>query len=131
VDLGGSSLTVKDTKNHQTHTLPLSDYLVDMFTRRKRHTVGEYAFEGRRGRLSNLRYAMSKVMADSLDIPGYAVKMLLNHKQASDVTAGYIVADVERLRAPMQQITDYILKCARVRKSADVVEFKQVSRGKL
>jgi len=31
----------------------------------------------------------------------------------SDVTAGYIITDVERLRKPMQQITDYILsKCS-------------------
>jgi integrase len=144
VDLGARTLTVEDTKNHQTHTLPLSDYLMDMLARRKHQAAGGYVFEGPRGRLSNLRYAMSKVIensgvtftihdlrrtfatiADSLDIPGYAVKMLLNHKQASDVTAGYIVAGVERLRGPMQRITDYILKCAGVRESAEVMEFKQ------
>lgn len=28
----------------------------------------------------------------------------------SDVAAGYIIANVERLRAPMQKITDYLLK---------------------
>jgi hypothetical protein len=28
----------------------------------------------------------------------------------NDVTAGYIVSDVERLRRPMHKITDYILK---------------------
>jgi hypothetical protein len=27
----------------------------------------------------------------------------------TDVTAGYIMTDVERLRKPMQQISDYIL----------------------
>jgi len=44
-----------------------------------------------------------------LDIPAYALKRLLNHKMRNDVTAGYIVTDVERLRGPMQQVTDYIL----------------------
>jgi hypothetical protein len=39
----------------------------------------------------------------------------------SDVTAGYIVADVERLRKPMQLITDYMLKYMGVLGSADVV----------
>ncbi len=39
--------------------------------------------------------------AESLDIPVYALKRLLNHKMANDVTAGYIVIDVERLRKPM------------------------------
>lgn len=51
-------------------------------------------------------------IAESLDIPSYALKRLVNHKMANDVTAGYIVAGVERLRQPMQNITDYILKCA-------------------
>ena len=40
---------------------------------------------------------------------------------SNDVTAGYIVADVERLRKPMQLITDYILKCMGVVKSADII----------
>lgn len=38
-----------------------------------------------------------------------------------DVTAGYIVMDVERLRIPMQQITVHILKLVQVKKSADIV----------
>lgn len=50
-------------------------------------------------------------IAESLDISAYALKRLLNHKMTNDVTAGYIITDVERLRAPMQKITDYILKC--------------------
>jgi integrase len=143
VDLAGKTLTVLDTKNHQDHTLPLSDHLLERLRARQKETVGEYVFEGPRGRLSNLRYAMAKVaeqsgvvftihdlrrtfatVADSLDIPGYAVKMLLNHKQASDVTAGYIVADVERLRGPMQRITDYLLRAGGLRESAEVISIK-------
>ena len=49
-------------------------------------------------------------IAESLDIPVYSLKRLLNHKMTSDVTAGYVVMDIERLRVPMQLITDYILK---------------------
>jgi integrase len=47
-------------------------------------------------------------IAESLDIPAYALKRLLNHKDPNDVTAGYIVSDVNRLREPMQRITDFI-----------------------
>ena len=47
-------------------------------------------------------------IAESLDIPGYALKRLMNHKDPNDVTAGYIISDVERLREPMQSITDFI-----------------------
>lgn len=37
-------------------------------------------------------------------------KARLNHKMTHDVTAGYIMLDVERLRKPMQQITDFLVK---------------------
>lgn len=39
----------------------------------------------------------------------------------NDVTAGYIIVDVERLRKPMQLITDYILKCMEMIESAEVI----------
>ncbi len=50
-------------------------------------------------------------LAESLDISAYALKRLLNHKMNNDVTSGYLIMDVERLRKPMQQVTDYLLKC--------------------
>jgi hypothetical protein len=34
----------------------------------------------------------------------------MNHKDPNDVTAGYIVNDVERLREPMQRITDFLVE---------------------
>lgn len=49
-------------------------------------------------------------LAESLDLSGYTVKALLNHKQAdNDVTGGYIILNVDRLREPMQKITDALL----------------------
>ena len=45
--------------------------------------------------------------AERLDIPAYALKRLMNHKDPNDVTDGYIIFDVERLRGPMQKITDF------------------------
>lgn len=144
VDLMGRTLTVVDPKNREAHTLPLSDYLVELLTCRRQEAAGEYVFEGPRGRLSNLRYVQERVaersgvpfcihdlrrtfatVADSLDIPGYAVKALLNHKRGADVTAGYIVVDVERLRGPMQRITDYLLRAAGVQTSAEIVPFEK------
>lgn len=132
VDLKGKTLMVRDTKNHRDHTLPLSDYLFNILKARKTCATGDYVFESSKGRMQNLRYAQEAVIkesgvnftihdlrrtfatiANSLDIPAYTVKMLLNHKMSSDVTAGYIIADVERLRAPMQKISDYILNCCK------------------
>lgn len=67
-------------------------------------------------------------IAESLDIPAYALKKLLNHKMNNDVTAGYIMLDVERLRNPMQMITDYILLKMRVKKSSPPLKSKIWSR---
>ena len=121
VDLLGRTLTVRGTKNHRDHTLPMSDYLAALLGVMPRH--GAYVFQGPRGRLDNLRFALEEVarrsgvpfcihdlrrtfatIADSLDIPGYAVKALLNHKSGSDVTAGYVVPSVERLRERPQPL---------------------------
>lgn len=133
VDLKGKTLTVRDTKNHRDHTLPLSDYLLNILKARKNSATGEYVFESSKGRMQNLRYAQESVIknsgvsfsihdlrrtfatiADSIDIPGYTVKILLNHKMSGDVTAGYIIADIERLREPIKKITAYILKQAEI-----------------
>ena len=47
-------------------------------------------------------------VAESLDISPYAIKMLVNHSlpDKQDVTAGYISPELDRLRAPMQEISD-------------------------
>jgi hypothetical protein len=51
--------------------------------------------------------------AEKLEIPHYALKKLANHVSSSDVTAGYIVVDVERLRGYMSKISDHNLAEAR------------------
>lgn len=130
VDFEGRTLTVLDTKNHENHTLPISDYIFEILQRRRTKATNEYVFTASHGKgyLREPRKAMLQVIAksgvsftvhdlrrtfatvaESLDVPSYAVKALLNHKMSADVTAAYIVVDVERLREPMQRITDYIL----------------------
>ena len=42
----------------------------------------------------------------------------------SDVTSGYVVSDVERLRGPMQKIEDRILQIAKVKEPAKIVKIK-------
>lgn len=51
-------------------------------------------------------------IAESLDIPHYALKALLNHSMGNDVTGGYIIMSTERLREPMQRIADRITEMA-------------------
>lgn len=146
IDFKVKTLTIIETKNHNKHTLPLSDYLYDLLKRRYNSRVNQYVFpsDSQTGYLNDPRKAMLKVrelsgveftvhdlrrtfitIAESLDIPVYALKRLLNHKMKSDVTAGYVVIDIERLRKPMQMIADHILKLIGLKPLADVVNIKQ------
>ena len=136
IDLKAKTLTITDTKNGEPHTLPLSDYLYDLLTARIKNN-SQYVFPGtgEGGYIIEPRKQMTKVIeatsiqftvhdlrrtfitvAESLDIAAYALKRLLNHKMNGDVTAGYIIQYVERLRKPMQLITDYLLQQIRIEK---------------
>lgn len=130
IDFDERSFTVMDTKNHEQHTLPLSDYLYDLLKNRYEGAYSPYVFpgDGKQGHIIEPRKTMNKItdrsgvsftlhdlrrtfitIAESLDIPAYALKRLLNHKMNHDVTAGYIISDIERLRRPMQMVTDYLM----------------------
>ncbi|MBK7362181.1 MAG: tyrosine-type recombinase/integrase [Micavibrio sp.] len=134
IDFTDRTLTVPETKNGEDLTLPLSDYLYDLLqTRRKRYGNYKFVFpgSGKSGHLEEPKKAARRVkdmtgivftihdlrrtfitIAESLDISMYALKRLINHKITNDITGGYIVVDVERLRAPVQRVADYILESA-------------------
>jgi len=150
VDLNDNSYVLRDPKNKRPIQLPLSDYLVNMLTKRKANSSSPFVFpgEGARGYLVEPKRQLAKVIkktgipfamhdlrrtfvtvAESLDISAYTVKALVNHKSnEDDVTSGYIQLTTERLRKPMQTITDFILKSAGI-KAADVMEFKSSIQG--
>jgi integrase len=142
VDFKAKTFTLRDTKNRDDHTIAMSDFIYDIFLRRRTASDSDYVFpaNSKSGHIVEPRKTMLKVaelsnvpftihdgrrtfitIAESLDIPAYALKRLMNHRMNNDVTAGYIVADVERLRKPMQRITDCLLKYMRVIPSADVI----------
>jgi len=147
LDLTDNSYILRDPKNHRPIQLPLSDYLADVLSKRKANSSSAFVFpgEGKHGYLVEPKRQIAKIIektdapfsmhdlrrsfvtiAESLDISSFAVKALVNHKQGDDVTSGYIQMNVERLRKPMQSITDFILKSAGIR-STDVVEIKAVA----
>lgn len=146
VDLKARTVTLTDTKNREPHTLPLPDYLIELLGRRAAARENEYVFPGpgaggwlvepKKQKLkvveaSGVEFTLHDLrrtfitVAESLDIAAYALKRLLNHKMRGDVTAGYIVADVERLREPMEKIADYLLKAGGIRRSAPVLDLSK------
>lgn len=143
IDFDSKTLTVTDTKNKEPLIIPLSDYLHDLLKARHSDTLSDYVFpgSGKSGHLVEPKKQIVKVrnesgvyfslhdlrrtfitIAESLDISPYALKKLLNHKVSGDVTAGYIIHDVERLRKPMQQITNKILFLAGLKDKGKVVK---------
>ena len=131
VDFQGKTFTIPDTKNGDPLTLPMSEYLHDLFLRRrqKNETTG-FVFHGtgQNGHLAEPKKGVAKVIkasgihfschdlrrtfitiAESLDISAYALKRMINHR-VTDITGGYIIVDVERLRSPVQRIADFILE---------------------
>lgn len=130
VNFEDQTFTIPDTKNGESHTLPFSGFIESMLTRRYGSRQGHFVFpsDSRTGYIQDPRKAILKVselsgvdfrlhdlrrtfitIAESRDIPAYALKRLLNHKDKTDVTAGYIISDVNRLKEPMQKITDFLI----------------------
>src|SRR5262245_52987544 len=44
IDLKAKTLTITDTKNHDTHTLPLSTYLQSLLSKRKEYAKNQFVF---------------------------------------------------------------------------------------
>lgn len=132
VDLKGRTIIIIDPKNRDDFRLPLSNYLFELLNRRY-ELCGDikYVFPGlgKTGHIvspgttikrvreeSGIQFTIHDLrrtfitIAESLDISTIALKRLINHRiDTNDVTAGYVIHDVERLRQPMQRITDFML----------------------
>jgi hypothetical protein len=63
--------------------------------------------------------------AEALDLSPFVIKRLVNHSAGSgDVTGGYIISDLERLRKPMQLIEGRILQLAMAMEPGKIVPIK-------
>jgi len=144
IDLDDRSFTLTDTKNREPLTLPLTDFIFDLLQSRKAESYSEYVFagNGKAGYLIEPRRQVQKVIqlsgvsftlhdlrrtfitiAESIDISAYALKRLVNHKMTNDVTAGYIVSDIERLRKPMQQISFQLIRYFKIEDDKKILSF--------
>ncbi len=131
VDFSDRTFTIKKTKNGDPLTLPMGDYVFAMFKKRfEQYSNKLHVFHGsgKSGHLVEPKTSIYKIiketgisftchdlrrtfitMAESLEISGYALKRLINHR-SNDVTSGYIIIDVERLRSPVSKIEKFILE---------------------
>ncbi len=132
IDFENRTFIIPDTKNGEALILPMSDFVHDLL--KQRSGISEYSVyvfpgKGAGGYFKEPKKGVYKVreatgidftvhdlrrtfitIAEGLNLGGYAVKRLVNHKMSNDVTAGYIVKNVDRLREPVQDIANYILE---------------------
>lgn len=132
IDLMSRTLTIPKTKNGDPLTLPLSEFLCDLFKDRRKLTGNSswvFPSDSATGHIQETKKMVTRVstainhkftmhdlrrtyitIAESLDIPHYALKRLLNHRTDNDITGGYIVMNVERLREPVERVAKRILE---------------------
>jgi integrase len=144
VDLEKRVVIHRDPKNTCDHYLPLTNHVFDIFQRRRKDSRTEDVFvfpssspKSKVGYITEPRYVMAKITAMSgvpfamhdlrrtfstaageLDFHERTIKRMLNHKDdPNNVTLGYIVAEVNRLRKPMQAVEDRILMLGGVKRN--------------
>jgi integrase len=132
IDLEGCTLTVPQTKNGDALELPLSKFLHDLLVTRRDnnpeaqwvfasrgktgHVVETKSFHRRVGERSGIKFTMHDLrrtfasIAEGLDLSHFALKRLLNHRIDADITGGYVVHSVERLRDPVERVAKRILE---------------------
>lgn len=146
IDFKGKTISIEQTKNKQTHIIPITSYVMQLLERRSANRVNDFVFEGRGGvSLQEPKKAIEKIralsdvyftvhdlrrtfisVAESLELSPYAIKRMVNHKiPEADVTGGYIVWEIERLRAPMEKINEYILQLASVIRVDNVIDISK------
>jgi integrase len=138
IDLKFRTFEVEDTKNREPLLLPITDEALKILSRRiaalPRDTKYVFPGTGKTEHLVEWKKAtrqlrkLSKLpnwivydlrrtyltCAESLGLPPYAMKALVNHKQpGGDVTGGYLKLTPSRLREPAQQVENALLRMAR------------------
>lgn len=125
IDISRKRLTSRVTKNGKPLVLPIPSPLVDdlqslvvqkepddyvfQWLTRDGFTSAVYRYKRDIKVRTNLEFTLHDLRrtfittAESLDISMLAIKRLVNHT-SGDVTAGYVITDVERLRGPMEKI---------------------------
>lgn len=131
IDFDARTLTIRSeiAKNHKEHRLPLSSFVFALLKRRRELiTTSPFVFPGRHGPIVHICHSLEQAqrnsgvhftvhdcrrtfltVAERLGIPFVVLKKLANHSGGNDTTLRYIIVDVERLREPVELISEKLL----------------------
>ncbi len=136
IDWEGGFINIPETKNGEPHTLPMTVYLRELLQERYQHRTNPYVFPGGRplkpkGRMRSPYKVIDKVIAstgikfsphdlrrtfnivaEDAGIDEFTRKRLLNHSLQDVTGRHYSVKNPERLREPMERISNHILTLA-------------------
>lgn len=134
VDFSDGFVRLENTKTNVSFTLPLSRFLLSVLRRRYDGRGGNlFVFPGRSGEgwLSSNQNAINRINSDtgikfinhdlrrgfistaqSINVPLFIIKKLVNHSTTDDITSGYILFEDEDLRRHVERITHELLKLA-------------------
>ena len=129
IDFRNHSFTLEDTKNNESHSLPLNFKLDEVLERRKNDSNNPYIFQGLKpnGHLHPPKRQLVRArelvgfhftnhdlrrtfetMANRLNLSNYTLNKLINHKDSKDITGRYIVLEIDDLREPMDKIAEML-----------------------
>jgi integrase len=130
VDMESKTFILTKTKNGKPLPLPMSDFIYGIFLDRQAMRENDFVFPGpgKSEHLVEPRKQMKKISTQTgikfsvhdmrrtytsaIDgvVGYYELKRLLNHStRADDVTAGYVVKNMDKLREPMQRVTNALM----------------------
>ena len=129
IDFRNHSFTLEDTKNNESHSLPLNFKLDEVLERRKNDSDNPYVFEGLKpnSHLHPPKRQMARAvelvgfhftthdlrrtfetMANRLNLSNYTLDKLINHKNSKTITGRYIVLEIDDLREPMEKTAELL-----------------------
>ncbi|MDC1541884.1 integrase family protein [Candidatus Pseudothioglobus singularis] len=129
IDFRNHSFTLEDTKNNESHSLPLNFKLDEVLERRKNDSDNPYVFQGLKpnSHLHPPKRQMARAvelvgfhftthdlrrtfetMANRLNLSNYTLDKLINHKNSKTITGRYIVLEIDDLREPMEKTAELL-----------------------
>lgn len=156
VDLARGLIGVGDMKNRDDFATPVGPWLLDLLRRRVAYACeigSQWVFPaphrdaGHTASAHDIRYILNAkhglewtphdlrrtfaTVLDSLEVSRYVVKRLLGHRLGADVTAGYIVTDIDRLRPIMTRLESRMLELCQYDQAAVFPEVIQATTSDL
>jgi integrase len=145
-------LPASRTKARRRLDLPMSDYVHDLLVARRAIGIeGEFVFaaSSRSGHIEEPRFSLAQIakamgilvsvhdlrrtyltVAEGSNVSITALKALANHSLGSDVTSGYIVMPLDRLREPAQIIADRLKALCKIAPVEGTTSIREVTKRK-